>query len=74
MKNVNREVKASSMRSRLESIGVSTTKTNRFIQLLDRTIKSISAARVTPDQIREENRRRALIYSGNTQRLKRKIT
>jgi hypothetical protein len=60
MINVNRQIWATDLRNQLQSVGVSTTITNKFIRFLDRAIIAISQARVTPDQIREENRRRIL--------------
>lgn len=60
MRNIAREVRANDMRGELESMIVSTTSTNIFLRILDRTIKTISMVRATPDQIREENRIRLL--------------
>ena len=60
MRNIAREVRANDMRGELESMSASTTSTNIFIRILERTIKTISIVRVTPDQIREENRIRLL--------------
>ena len=62
MKNIAREVRADDMREKLQSMQVSATSTNKFIRILERTIKTISAVRATPDQIREENRIRLLIH------------
>jgi len=62
MKNIAREVRADDMRGELESMQVSTTSTNKFIRILERTIKTISVIRATPDQIREENRIRLLTH------------
>ena len=60
MRNIAREVRANDMRGELESMSASTTSTNIFIRILERTIKTISIVRVAPDQIREENRIRLL--------------
>jgi len=62
MKNIAREVRADDMRGELESMQVSTTSTNKFIRILERTIKTISVVRATPGQIREENRIRLLTH------------
>jgi hypothetical protein len=62
MKNIAREVRADDMREKLQSMQVSATSTNKFIRILERTIKTISAVRATPDQIREENRIRLLTH------------
>jgi hypothetical protein len=62
MKNIAREVRADDMREKLQSMQVSTTSTNKFIRILERTIKTISVVRATPDQIREENRIRLLTH------------
>lgn len=63
MRNIAREIKANDIRGELESMTASTTSTNIFIRILERTIKTMSMVRVTPDQIqiREENRIRLLI-------------
>ncbi len=62
MKNIAREVRADDMLRKLQSMQVSTTSTNKFIRILERTIKTISEVRATPDQIREENRIRLLTH------------
>ena len=62
MKNIAREVRADDMLGKLQSMQVSTTLTNKFIRILERTIKTISVIRATPDQIREENRIRLLTH------------
>jgi|688.fasta_scaffold1773641_1 hypothetical protein len=62
MKNIAREVRADDMLGKLQSMQVSTTLTNKFIRILERTIKTISVVRATPDQIREENRIRLLTH------------
>jgi hypothetical protein len=62
MKNIAREVRADDMLGKLQSMQVSTTSTNKFIRIIERTIKTISAVRATPDQIREENRIRLLTH------------
>ena len=62
MINISREVKAKDMREELESLTASTTATNRFIQLLDGTIRRVSLIRPTPNQIREMNRELILTY------------
>ena len=62
MKNIAREVRADDMLGKLQSMQVSTTSTNKFIRILERTIKTISVVRATPDQIREENRIRLLTH------------
>ena len=63
MINISRDVKAKDMREELESLTASTTETNRFIRLLDGTIKRISLIRATPNQMREANRQKLLKYS-----------
>ena len=60
MRNIAREVRANDMRGELESMIVSTTSTNIFLRILERTIKTISMVRATPNQVREENRIRLL--------------
>ena len=67
MRNVTQEVRANDMREELESITIASTPTNRFIEILDHAIKNISRVRATPEQIREENRRRLLKHINRNQ-------